>query len=223
MKSDIRFTDDDAQILSLWQRVFGDEADYIRFFLERCRYKRCLGRFSGDRLIAMLFLIDCVYDGMNGAYIYAVATDPCYRKQGNMRKLLDYSKDLDYDFLCLAPAEPYLFDVYKKCGFETKLYSFKPGRLLGDERPASFAEYFSHRNAAVSVPYVRLKDERYLYDENIDCCSGRFLMNQAHLVAVRDGSVYEWINRAGNTLDHPVGMIYSKNKVNKGYLGLYMD
>ena len=119
MLTKIEFTEDAAQIVDLWHRVFGDDEAYIRFFLDNCRHKRCVGAFVGERLVSMLFLLDCTYNGQQGAYVYAVATHPDYRKQGFMQKCIDYSQALDYDFLCLVPAEAYLFDVYAKFGFQS--------------------------------------------------------------------------------------------------------
>ena len=105
MLTKIEFTEDVTQIVDLWHRVFGDDEAYIRFFLDNCRHKRCVGAFVGERLVSMLFLLDCTYNGQQGAYVYAVATHPDYRKQGFMQKCIDYSQALDYDFLCLVPAE----------------------------------------------------------------------------------------------------------------------
>lgn len=122
MLTKIELTEDAAQIVDLWHRVFGDDEAYIRFFLDNCRHKRCVGAFVGERLVSMLFLLDCTYNGQQGAYVYAVATHPNYRKQGFMQKCIDYSQALDYDFLCLVPAEAYLFDVYAKFGFQSLLF-----------------------------------------------------------------------------------------------------
>lgn len=225
MKAEVRFTDDRKQIISVWQSVFGDDEKYIADFLEKCGKKRCLGVFVGEELGAMLFLIDCTFEGMSGAYVYAVATLEKYRKQGFMRKLLDYSKRLDYDFLCLVPAEEYLFSVYSKFGFEPKLYSFKTGKLNKSEKSAHFETYFKLRNEYISVPYIKLKDEKYQYFENISC-GGEFLIGDGYIAAVRDGEICEYITEGESSLSaEPVGMIYySKNNNGpEGYIGLYMD
>lgn len=224
MKADVRFTEDKKQIITVWKSVFGDDDKYITDFLDNCGEKRCLGVFLGEELAAMLFLIDCTYDGFCGAYVYAVATLEKYRKQGFMRKLLDYSKGLDYDFLCLVPAEEYLFSVYSKFGFEPKLYSFNSGKLSGREKSTDFDTYFDFRNKYISLPYVRLKDEKYQYSENVSC-GGEFLVGNGYIAAVRDGEICEFITDGENSFsDEPVGMIYSKKfDCRKGYIGLYMD
>lgn len=224
MKADVRFTEDKKQIIFVWQSVFGDDEKYIADFLDKCESKRCLGVFLGDELCAMLFLIDCSFNGHHGAYVYAVATLEKYRKQGFMRKLLDYSKGLDYDFLCLVPAEEYLFSVYSKFGFEPKLFSLKIGALSGKEKSADFDTYFNLRNRYLSVPYIRFNDEKYQYFENISC-GGDFLIGNGSIAALRDGKICEYISDGENIFsDEPVGMIYSKNfESPKGYIGLYMD
>ena len=38
-------------IISLWYECFGDEAEYIEFFLDRCPNKLCLGCFENNRLV----------------------------------------------------------------------------------------------------------------------------------------------------------------------------
>ena len=78
MLTKIEFTEDAAQIVDLWHRVFGDDETYIRFFLDNCRHKCCVGAFVGERLVSMLFLLDCTYSGQRGAYVYAVATHPVF-------------------------------------------------------------------------------------------------------------------------------------------------
>ena len=52
-----------------------------------------------------------IYLSADEGEITNVAVRPDYRKQGFMQKCIDYSQALDYDFLCLVPAEAYLFDV----------------------------------------------------------------------------------------------------------------
>ena len=68
MADKIAFTNDYKQIIALWSRVFGDTEEDIRFFLDNCVHKSCLGYFSGNALVSMLFLVECTYCGRNGAY-----------------------------------------------------------------------------------------------------------------------------------------------------------
>lgn len=119
----IRITSDENQIINLWHNVFGDDENYVKFFLDECKNKLCLGYFIDDQLVSMLFLIDCNYQNYNGKYVYAVATDKKYRNKGYASILVNEAKKYMNDFLWLIPAEESLFDYYSKLGFEIKLYS----------------------------------------------------------------------------------------------------
>lgn len=224
MLTKIEFTEDATQIVDLWHRVFGDDEDYIRFFLDNCCHKRCVGAFVGERLVSMLFLLDCTYNGQQGAYVYAVATHPDYRKQGFMQKCIDYSQALDYDFLCLVPAEAYLFDVYAKFGFQALLFGTAvPTRLDDSWQPAGAQAYFDRRRAWTPSPAVELADSDYLYRENVRL-DGSFYCKDDGIAAVRDGRICEYIQKSGNVLTtEPVGMLWSRRALPPGYFGLYMD
>lgn len=121
----IDFCSDAKQIINIWHIVFGDSAEEILFFLQNCKNKKCLGVFTGDKLVSMLFLVDCKYGSLNGKYIYAVATLNEYRCRGFAGKLVEKAKQYAGDFLWLIPANEVLMDFYKKFGFEIKLYSEK--------------------------------------------------------------------------------------------------
>lgn len=123
MDKTVAFTDDRAQIISLWHSVFGDSPDEIVFFLENCVHKRCLGCFDGDRLVSMMFLVDCEYCGKKGKYIYAVCTLPEFRRRGLCGELINTAKSFGFDFLWLIPANDRLFKYYGRFGFKKKLYS----------------------------------------------------------------------------------------------------
>lgn len=119
----IKFTENKEQMISLWQEVFGDSREDIEFFLNNCHNKACLGYFDGDLLVSMMFLVDCTYCGCSGKYLYAVCTSKVHRKKGYVSMLINEAKKHMKDFLWLIPAEDYLFELYSKYGFETKLYS----------------------------------------------------------------------------------------------------
>ncbi len=124
MMIDIAFTDDLAQIKSLWLSVFTDDDDnVVEYFYNNCLHKKCLGAFCDGKLVSMLFLVDCSYCNKSGAYVYAVCTLPEYRGRGISCSLIEYSKSLGFDFLWLIPASKSLFEFYSRFGFETKLYS----------------------------------------------------------------------------------------------------
>ena len=201
MLTKIELTEDAAQIVDLWHRAF-----------------------VGERLVSMLFLLDCTYNGQQGAYVYAVATHPDYRKQGFMQKCIDYSQALDYDFLCLVPAEAYLFDVYAKFGFQSLLFgTAMPAQLDDSWQTAGAQVYFDRRRAWTPTPAVELVDSDYLYRENV-LLDGSFYCKDDGIAAVRDGRICEYIQKSGNVLTaEPVGMLWSRRALPPGYFGLYMD
>lgn len=119
----IDFVTDREQIILLWKSVFKDSEEYINYFLDACKNKSCLGYFKNERLVSMMFLIDCSYCGCKGKYIYAVATDENHRKNGYAGALLNHAKEIMDDFLWLIPANESLIKYYKRFNFEIKLYS----------------------------------------------------------------------------------------------------
>lgn len=121
----IKITNDENQIIKLWHDVFGDSEEYIKYFLNDCQHKICLGYYKEEKLVSMLFLIDCKYMNLNGKYIYAVCTDENYRSNGYAGQLIEKAKEYMNDFLWLIPANDSLFGYYEKFGFITKLYSNK--------------------------------------------------------------------------------------------------
>lgn len=119
----IKITSDEIQIINLWHNVFGDDEDYIKYFLKECKNKMCLGYFVKDTLVSMIFLIDCNYCNYKGKYVYAVSTEEKYRNKGYAGLLINEAKKYMNDFLWLIPADESLFDYYSKFEFETKLFS----------------------------------------------------------------------------------------------------
>ena len=132
----IKFTEDKEQIISLWQSVFyEDSREDVLFFLDACKHAECLGFFEEDKLVSMLFLVDCSYADLNGKYVYAVCTNEKFRNKGYSSALIDEAKKHMNDFLWLIPAHDSLFDFYAKFGFETKLCSDKEceNQIIFDE------------------------------------------------------------------------------------------
>lgn len=139
----IEFTDDKEQIISLWRSVFSEDSrEDVLFFLEKGRNIRCLGFFEDDKLVSMLFLVDCKYSDLSGKYVYAVCTDEKFRSKGYSSGLINEAKKYMNDFLWLIPAHDSLFDFYAKFGFETKLYSDKDfGNKIVFEESNEIIEY----------------------------------------------------------------------------------
>ncbi|MCQ2483787.1 MAG: GNAT family N-acetyltransferase [Clostridia bacterium] len=108
------------EIISLWQECFGDEKEYICYFLDCCK-SDCLGFVKEGKLVSMLFLLDGFIKNNSVRYIYAACTLKKFRGMGLMGKLIEASKKLceetEYDALFLVPGEDSLYDYYSKFGF----------------------------------------------------------------------------------------------------------
>jgi hypothetical protein len=103
------------EIIPLWQEAFGDTKEEIVFFLDNCKHKMILGNFEKDKLISILFLVECSL----GKYIYAACTKKEKRGTGSMSELLRYCKN-HYEKLCLIPANEGLVSYYEHRGFKEK-------------------------------------------------------------------------------------------------------
>lgn len=110
----------DESVISLWQQAFGDSREDVEFFLNNCRNKICLCLKDGEKLLSMLFLVDCKVDSTDFKYIYAVCTDGEYRNNGFSTKLLHYCFE-SYDRLLLIPADNNLARFYYNRGFVNKI------------------------------------------------------------------------------------------------------
>ena len=112
------------ELKSIWLEVF-DEADSDKyadmFLLHHSDYSGLAYREEG-KIVSMLFLIPCFWDGNAGYYVYACATLPQFRGKGYMKTLLDAAFEKAQNEkafgLVLIPANPPLFDFYEKCGFQ---------------------------------------------------------------------------------------------------------
>lgn len=112
-------------IIALWHECFGDERDYIEFFLDSCPNKLCIGCFENNVLASMLFLLNGSVDGFLCKYIYAACTAHEFRSKGLMGGLIEYSKkycaENKIEMLFLVPAEESLYGYYAKFGFIPKM------------------------------------------------------------------------------------------------------
>lgn len=125
----IKFTDDSKQIINIWQQAFGDTDEEIIFFIENCKNKSCLGFFENNRLLSMMYLVDCICDGDMSKYVYAACTLENMQGNGYMSRLLDYCKE-NFKTFCLIPADERLVDFYFHRGLTEKT---KTEKLIFDE------------------------------------------------------------------------------------------
>lgn len=117
MKDKIEFfCNKNEDVISLWQEAFGDSREDIEYFLNNCKNKTAVGFFEDEKLVSMLFLVDCNVDNTPSKYIYAACTLNSYKKQGIMSKLLSFTQS-NFKSIVLIPADESLVGFYKKRGF----------------------------------------------------------------------------------------------------------
>ncbi|MGN1419279.1 MAG: GNAT family N-acetyltransferase [Acutalibacteraceae bacterium] len=166
---------------ALWQKVFGDEPDYIDLFFKKPYYKsKTFAAFDGDKIVSVLYLMHSQirFDGeiFDGFYLYAAATDPDYRKQGLMGTLLheaeQYTAAAGKSYISLVPANEHLYDYYSKFGFETAMYKcFGKSTINKSDykiKKANSSQYFKKRDFRNLNMFI-WKDEEL--DYVLDCFS----------------------------------------------------
>jgi GNAT superfamily N-acetyltransferase len=118
----------------LWNKVFGDDEDYIKLFFKDAYYDcECFAEIVDDEVVSAFYLLGCIIklDGKiyNGRYLYAAATLPEYRGKGLMAKLIGeaeaYLKAQNIDFIALVPADDGLYDYYGRFGFKEAMYKYR--------------------------------------------------------------------------------------------------
>ncbi len=119
---------DAARIVPLWQACFGDDENYIRYFLQHApSTNRGLLAEEDGRAVSMLFLLPGALelDGQRlpASYVYAVATAEDFRGRGLAAELIRHSAAITREegqaALCLFPATERLYRYYEKLGFRT--------------------------------------------------------------------------------------------------------
>lgn len=111
------------RLKELWKLAFGDEGDFVEaFFSHAYASDRCRVTLDGERVAAMLYWLDCEYQGRKSAYLYAVATHPDFRGQGLCRALLEDTHEClagrGYAAALLYPAGEGLRQMYGKMGYQ---------------------------------------------------------------------------------------------------------
>ncbi|MDR1224412.1 MAG: GNAT family N-acetyltransferase, partial [Tannerella sp.] len=118
--------DDKQDVAALWQDVFQDSGDFVNLFFNRVYkpentlvIKRDNRILSALQMIPYQLKIDRTV--LPSAYICGVCTHPSERGKGLMNKLMSEAMEVmrqkGYLISTLIPAEPWLFDFYKKFGY----------------------------------------------------------------------------------------------------------
>ncbi len=151
------------QVKALWKLCFEDSEEFVEMYF-KLRYKNEVNVAiqSGDEVISALQMLPypMTFCGemVQTSYISGACTHPDFRSKGVMRELLSQSFAQmlrnGIQFSTLIPAEPSLFDYYKRMGYATVFqYSVKEMTL---------PEFIPSKEIAVNV-VSKPQDEVYSY------------------------------------------------------------
>ena len=188
---------DKKMIADLWQESFQDSPEYVELFFNRVYQPENTLVIKRDGfIISALQMIpyNAKFDNkiIPVAYICGVCTHPIERGQGLMKTLISYAKlemrQRGFLFAIVIPAEPSLFDYYRKLGFTSliaqsvKVKSFHSYLLTELEKEF---DYIIEESMYKHFPYFNYKqNERHrtiLHDENdfatilqeLNCCGDK--------------------------------------------------
>ena len=151
------------QVKALWKLCFEDSEEFVEMYF-KLRYKNEVNVAikSGDEVISALQMLPypMTFCGemVQTSYISGACTHPDFRSKGVMRELLSqsFARMLrnGIQFSTLIPAQPWLFDYYKRMGYATVFqYSVKEMTL---------PEFIPSKEIAVNV-VSKPQDEVYSY------------------------------------------------------------
>lgn len=200
-----------AELRHLWKNTFGDSDTFLDLFQETAfSLDRCRCVTLGGHVTAALYWFDCLLENKKIAYIYAVATDKNYRRQGLCQALMEHThkhlKDFGYEGAILSPASEELIRFYEKLGYQICTYidelSFDENTLIAYEkrelslRNISKEEFANLRRKL--LPENALLQEK----ENLDFLETQadfYAGNDFLLTARKEGNTLQGIEFLGNT------------------------
>ncbi len=118
----IRMHADEIEVKALWRDAFGDEDDFIDAFIMRFySRRRAFTARRGGRLAGMLHRVPFRTEIGRTGYLFGVATDAEFRRQGIASQLIAEtvrrSREEGFDALMLIPADEGLRRFYARFGF----------------------------------------------------------------------------------------------------------
>lgn len=114
------------EIIGLWRTCFKDTEEFIRFYFERkYREENTIALEENGKVICALQMLPYTMTWEKTevpvSYISGASTDPEFRNQGFMRKLLTEAfllmKNRKFAFSILIPQENWLYDYYARMGY----------------------------------------------------------------------------------------------------------
>lgn len=122
-KRTARLSDKDLRdIVRLWQSCFHDETAFVHTCLSRYYdRRRAFTRKADGRVVAVCLLIPCASEAGIFGYLYGIATEEAYRRQGLagevIREAIGYARACAMDAVALIPENEDLRNYYEKFGF----------------------------------------------------------------------------------------------------------
>ena len=122
-KRTARLADDNLRdIVRLWQACFHDETAFVHTCLSRYYdRRRVFTRRVNGRVVAVCLLIPCESEVGRVGYLYGIATEEVYRRQGLagevIREAIGYARACAMDAVVLIPENEDLRCYYEKFGF----------------------------------------------------------------------------------------------------------
>ena len=182
-------TDDDYdELVYLWQTVFGDKEETIRYFLDNAVETGDIFAHKQDgKIVSAFYLVNSTLLSGNQEkkvkYLYAAATLPEYRKKGIMGEMIKYAREYlkqkNVDFIALCPADEKLYDYYEKLGFVTsftdRIYTINNNDLDSYKKSRYFNSNISYCDIRKYIPSLSY----------IDFCAG--YLDYARYLSARYG------------------------------------
>ncbi len=113
----INYCNKKEDIVSVWSEVFKDTEEEILFFIDNLQHGKCIAYYLDDKVVSMLYLVDCRINNRVSRYIYAACTSKDFEGRGFITELINYASEIDSTCLCLIPANESLIDFYGQRGF----------------------------------------------------------------------------------------------------------
>ena len=151
-------------ILHLWSVCFGDEEEYIRYFLaHRMTKENMLVIWADGRPVSMASFLPAAWlhngEYQDARYVYAVATLPEYRGRGYATRILTCAREHFEEPLLLAPAEESLIRFYEKMGFQRAFGQTRQTVTVDVAAQELGGEETVERKPVTAEDYVKLRDQ----------------------------------------------------------------